>query len=69
MTTSQLITNTEQRLVSYKQLLKEAGMNNYPTWYKYTLRYFKSLEESDLKNLTKERRNEKEGLNPPYTYK
>jgi len=74
---SGLIRSYEDRVASYKELLKEASMDkeHFPPdsdiviWYKAILREGKAENQSILKDLVKEKEYENQGLNPPYCYK
>ena len=69
-----LIKNSEERLISYKQLLGDVGRNRdiFPPddgvviWYKELLHWAKNDEEKWLKKLIEERTLENQGLNPFY---
>ena len=74
MELKELIKNTEERLISYKILLEDVGRNKTifnldNEWYKNDIRDFKNFEQQWLKKLSEEKRNENEGMNPPYCYK
>ena len=72
--TAKHISACEARIKDYKQLMgglhksKSLFSEENFEWYKDTLRYWKNLEEADLKKMVIERQHEKQGLNPPYCY-
>tara|TARA_R110000803_G_scaffold44486_3_gene94140 strand:+ start:6121 stop:6360 length:240 start_codon:yes stop_codon:yes gene_type:complete len=71
-----LISNSEQRIVSYKTILGEVHSDKvgfppdheFVIEYKASLREAKNQEQVYLKELVEERTNENEGLNPPFCY-
>ena len=72
-----LIRNTEERIVDYKNILKDIGQNKklFLTddesleFYKSYVRDMKNKEEINLKKLVDERKFENENLNPTFCYK
>ena len=76
MDLKQLIANTEQRFISYKGMLEDVNRNRdiFPPEdegvikYKEMLRENKNSEQVYLKKMIEEKRNENEGLNPPWCY-
>jgi len=77
MELKELIFNTESRYISYKKMIEDVHKDKvsfppdseYVKWYKDMLRDGKNYEEGLLRRLIEEKKNEKEGLNPPYCYK
>ena len=73
--TVKFIGSAESRIKDYNQMMGDLHRNKNLyneddfNWYKDTLRYWKNLEETELKKLIIERQHEKQGLNPPFCYK
>lgn len=65
-----IVKNSEDRYVSYKNLLAEMyKTSGVEDWFKEFLREMKNLEEGWLKKLVEEKSFENSGLNPPFCYR
>ena len=76
MELKELISNAEKRYIWYKTELENTFKDkvSFPKddelseWYKSLLREGKNISESTLKTLVNEKKNENDGLNPPFCY-